>query len=285
MISDLYKQKKPVLSLEVFPPKPDAPIETVYDTIDALKILKPDFISVTYGAGGSNQTRTVEIASRIKNYYGLDVLSHLTSVNSSIEDIDTVLKSLKTNNIKNIMALRGDPPRDALNYDFSKQEIKHASDLVSHIKSSRDFCIGGACYPEGHIESESLEKDIINLKLKVDCGVDFLISQLFFDNNIFFNFLDKVRKLGISCPVSAGIMPIYNSNMIKRITLMCGASIPRKLMRILNKYDGNADSLEKAGIEYAIKQIDELIKNKVDGIHLYTMNKAEQAISIIQNIH
>jgi len=283
-INELYNSNKRIFSFEVFPPKPEMPIDTVYKTIDEIKHLKPSFISVTYGAGGSNRSRTIEISSYIKNTSGIEALSHLTCVSSSKEDINSILDNLGNENIENILALRGGPPRDIPNFDFSKQEFQHASDLISYITKTKKFCIGTSCYPETHIESVSRESDIEYLKLKVDSGVSFLISQLFFDNNIFINFLDEIRRTGISCPISAGIMPILNSNQIKRMTLMCGASIPKKLIRILNKYENSPENMIKAGVHYAIQQIHELQSSSVNGFHIYTMNRPDIVKEIMQNV-
>ncbi|MGE5329571.1 MAG: methylenetetrahydrofolate reductase [NAD(P)H] [Deltaproteobacteria bacterium] len=283
-INELYKSDKKIFSFEVFPPKPEMPIDTIYRTIDEIKHLNPSFISVTYGAGGSNRSRTIELSSYIKNQLGIEALSHLTCVASSKEEISSILDNLKNNSIENILALRGDPPKDIQNFDFSTQEFKHASDLISHIAHKEHFCIGASCYPEAHIESSCHQEDIKYLKLKVDSGVSFLISQLFFDNNIFISFLDEIRKADINCPVSAGIMPILNSNQIKRMTLMCGASIPKKLIRILNRYEHNPDDMIKAGIHYAIEQIHALKNSTVNGFHIYTMNRPDIVKEIMKNI-
>lgn len=283
-ISKLYQHGKTIFSFEIFPPKPEMPVETIYNTINEIKDLNPAFISVTYGAGGSNRSRTIEISSKIKNQMGIEVLSHLTCVASSSKEIDSILASLKKENIENILALRGDPPKDICDFDFSRQEFCYASDLISYISKKGAFCIGSACYPEGHLESKNLQSDIANLKIKYESGVDFMNTQLFFDNSCFYSFMDKIRKSGINCPVSAGIMPIYNTSLIKKMTIMCGASIPKKLVSMLNKYDNNPEDLTKAGIEYAVVQITDLIKNGVQGIHLYTMNKSNLVREIVEKV-
>ncbi|MGE5473712.1 MAG: methylenetetrahydrofolate reductase [NAD(P)H] [Ignavibacteriales bacterium] len=282
-IIDLYNSNKILYSFEVFPPKTEMPIDTVYNTIDEIKHLNPSFISVTYGAGGSNRSRTIEISSYIKNNTGIEALSHLTCVSSSRNDIDSILDNLEKENIENILALRGDAPKDIPDFDFSKQEFKHASSLISHISKRNKFCIGAACYPETHIECLSHQDDINYLKLKVDAGASFIISQLFFDNNIFINYLNEIRKAGINCPISAGIMPILNSNQIKKMTIMCGASIPRKLLRILNKYENNPEDIKKAGIHYAIEQIHGLKASNVNGFHIYTMNRPDIVTEIMKS--
>ena len=284
-ISDLYGQKKTVVSFEVFPPKSDVPLDTIFNTIDGLKHLDPHFISVTYGAGGGTRSRTLEISSHIKNFYNIEALSHLTCVNSTFEEVDNILRSMQNERVENILALRGDMPNDAPSYSFSNQDFRYASDLISYIKNFGDFCIGAACYPEGHIQAPNRKTDIQNLKLKVDAGVDFLTTQLFFDNSFFYSFINDIRTAGIACPVSAGIMPVCSTKLIKKITVMCGASIPRKLASILNKYEHNPEDLSKAGAEYATVQIKDLINHGVEGIHLYSMNRIDQMQKIIGALH
>lgn len=276
--------KSPVISLEIFPPKPESPIDTVLDTIEALSDLKPDFISVTYGAGGSSKSHTLKIADIIKNKYNIEALAHLTCINSTKNDVAGILKELKDSGIENILALRGDIPQNE-DFDLSaKRDFKYAKDLVNYIKESGDFCIGGACYPEGHIECSDNVSDLHHLKEKVDTGVDFLITQLFFDNNLFYDFKEKLDILGVNIPVSAGIMPVINKKQIERITNLCGASIPLKFGRILDKYEHNPEALKEAGIAYATEQIIDLLSAGVDGIHLYTMNRPEVARKILGQI-
>lgn len=270
--------KNTKFSFEIFPPKKDGQIDTVYDTIDALAGLNPDFISVTYGAGGSIiNNKTVELASYIKNKKNVNSLSHLTCINSSKEDVKAILTELKANNITDILALRGDKIPDW----EDKKDFRYSVDLINFIKEQGEFNIYGACYPEGHLEADTCEDDLDALKIKTDAGVKKLISQLFFDNSAFYSFLNQVEKKGINVPVEAGIMPVTNVKSILRMTVMCGASVPRELMKILHKYHYNEEDMYKAGIEYSIKQIEDLIDNGVDGIHLYTMNNPEVAKSII----
>jgi len=282
LIKDLYN-KKPVLSLEIFPPKPTTPIDIIYDTIDGLKDLKPDFISVTYGAGGNSREHTVEIADILKNKYNVETLAHLTCYNSTRTEIENILNKLKENNVENILALRGDIPKDNLN-NFSDPQFEHASDLVKHIKKQNNFCIGGACYPEGHIECLNKIKDLKYLKAKVDNGLDFLITQIFFDNEILYDFLEKIDILGIKIPISAGVMPVINNKQIQRITQMCGTKLTQKFQRIIEKYEYNPEALKEAGIVYATERIIDLLSYGIDGIHLYTMNKPEVARKIFSNI-
>lgn len=278
-IKDLYIGK-PVISLEIFPPKAEAPIETVYDTLSALSDLNPDFISVTYGAGGNSKLHTVEIADIIKNKYHIEALAHLTCIGSRKQEIDILLKKLKNKNIENILALRGDKTSPEL----PKGNYTYAKDLIEHIREYNHFSIGGACYPEVHTECRDSLSDLKNLKAKVDSGTDFLISQLFLDNTNFYSFKEKLDILGVQVPVSAGIMPVINKKQIDRITSLCGASIPLKFKKILDKYEHNPEALKEAGIAYATEQIIDLLSTGVDGIHLYTMNRPEVARSIISHI-
>ncbi len=283
-IYELFNRKEPVISFEIFPPKATFPVETIYKTIEGLKELQPAFISVTYGAGGSSSARTIEIADKVKNSYGIETVSHLTCVGSTKEQIDMTLDQLKAQGIENILALRGDPPAGQTSFVQPVNGYKYARDLVQHIKSRGQFGIAAAAYPEGHMECSSLEQDVAYLKEKVDEGVDFLITQLFFNNALFYSFKEKTQKAGIACPISVGIMPVLNASQIERITSLCGASIPEKLRKLLDKYGNNPADMEKAGLEYACEQILDLLSNRVDGIHLYTMNKAEQVKYIMQQI-
>jgi methylenetetrahydrofolate reductase (NADPH) len=280
-IASLFEHKKTVLSFEVFPPKKTSPIETIYNTLDELKGLKPDFISVTYGAGGNaGDTATSQIASAIKNKYNIEPLAHLTCVNYTKPEIEMILDRLEGCGIENILALRGDR-----NPDISpKNHFRYASELVAFIKERGGFYISGACYPEGHIDSENMDEDIKNLKIKVEAGAEHLISQLFFDNNFFFHFLEKVRKAGIKVPVEAGIMPVVNKAQIERMVTLCGASLPPKFVKMLQRFEASPEALRDAGIAYAVDQIVDLISQGVDGIHLYTMNNAYIARKISESI-
>ncbi|MFZ5753027.1 MAG: methylenetetrahydrofolate reductase [NAD(P)H] [Bacillota bacterium] len=284
LIKDIFATKKPVISFEIFPPKKDSPIETIYNTIEGLKDLKPDFISVTYGAGGSTTNRTVEIASLIKHKYGLEALAHLTCIAATKQEIEGILNSLKDNGIENILALRGDLPQ---NPDFKFPDPLHyqyAKDLILHIQSLGSFSVGAACYPEGHLECDDIEKDLSYLKQKVDTGVDFLITQLFFDNEIFYEFLDHMARARINVPVTAGIMPVLNRKQIERITSLCKASLTKKFIRIMERYEHNPEALKEAGIAYATEQIIDLLSWGVDGIHIYTMNRPEVTRKIVENM-
>ena len=268
-IASLFQKNRPVFSLEIFPPKRTGPIDTIYKTLDSLKDLEPDFISVTYGAGGNAaDTSTADIAGNILHRYGILPLAHLTCVNYSRHEVEQILERLKEKNIKNILALRGD-----INPDIPpKKEFSHASDLVKFIREKGDFYISGACYPEGHVDAKSLDEDIEHLKAKVDAGVSHLISQLFFDNAYFYNFLEKARKNGINVPIQAGIMPVINKAQIERMVTLCGASLPSKFTKMMQRFEHSPEAIREAGIAYAVDQIVDLVAHGVDGIHLYTMN-------------
>jgi methylenetetrahydrofolate reductase (NADPH) len=279
-IKELFKQKQPTISFEVFPPNKIYTLEKVYEVIDELSLLKPDFMSVTYGAGGSTRRNTVDIASKIKNINNIEALAHLTCIGATKKEIDEILKDLNKNNIENIMALRGDIPQECEN---KIGEFSHANDLIKYIKEYGDFSIGGAFYPEGHQETNDL-LDLFNLKTKVESGTDFLISQIFFENEKFYEFKEKLGKLNIKTPLIAGVMPITNGKQIRRITSMCGCSIPEKLKKILDRYEDNPIAMREAGIAYAMEQIIELISDDIAGIHIYTMNRVEASKKIMENI-
>lgn len=284
LIKKLFSDKKPVISFEIFPPKKDSPIEVIYQTLENLSDLKPDYISVTYGAGGSTTKRTLEIASLIKQKYEVESLAHLTCLTSTKSEIDGILEQLKTSDIHNVLALRGDFPQDP---DFvfpDPLHYRYAKDLITHIKQSDSFCIGAACYPEGHPECDNLSNDILHLKEKVEAGADFLITQLFFDNDAFYRFMDEKEKAGINVPVTAGIMPVLNKKQIERMATLCRAVLPKKFMRIMERYEDNPEALKEAGIAFATEQIIDLLSWGVDGIHLYTMNKPEVVRGIVNNI-
>ena len=280
-LAQLFGQGRTVFSCEVFPPKRDMPVDSIYTTLDGLQDIRPDFISVTFGAGGSqvNQT-THEIASIIQNRYHIPAMAHLTCVAAGRAEVDQLLAQLKGDGVENVLALRGD-----VNPDIPpKTDFAHASDLVAYIHARGDFGVSAACYPEGHLESPDLVSDIRHLKEKVDAGAQHLVSQLFFDNEDFFRFLERARIAGINVPIEAGIMPVLSQNSIRRMVSMCGASMPRKLTRILAKYGDHPEALREAGIAYAIDQISDLIAGGVDGIHLYTMNNPDVARQIAGSI-
>lgn len=272
-IIEMFKTRKPVTSFEIFPPRPDVPLDTIYDHLEQFGALRPDYISVTYGAGGSRKGRTLEIASRIKKLHGIESMAHFTCVGHTKDEISEMLDSMHESGLENILALRGDPPADQPDFDFGRGAYKHAYELVRHIRRVNNFCIAAAAYVEGHVDSRRISEDIGRLKEKVDAGVDFLITQLFFDNRLFFDFMERIRAKGINCPVSAGIMPIFKADQIKSITAKSGCSIPARLVLMMDKYQNDPEDMRKAGIEYASRQIRELVEEGVDGIHLYTMNR------------
>lgn len=281
-IHKLFNKEKTIVSFEVFPPKTTVPLESIFKTTEGLQALNPDFVSITYGAAGSSSGRTLETADKVKNTYGIEALAHLTCITSTKEDINLILDQLQENNIENILALRGDIP---VGKNLQKQltpNYHYATDIITHIKSRNRFSIAAAAYPEGHMECNSLAEDTEHLQKKIAVGADFLITQVFFDNDIFCKFLERIQQAGITTPISAGIMPLLNTRQIARIISLCGASIPKALQLIINKYEHNPTDLEKAGTEYACQQIINLVDNKVDGIHLYTMNNLENSKFIIK---
>lgn len=281
-LNQLFQQKRPVVSHEVFPPKLDTPLETILEKLDRFASMSPDFISVTYGAGGSGKGRTIELARTIKRDHGVESMAHFTCVGHTVEQIDEMIAELQASGIENILALRGDPPRDQPDFDFSKNVFRYADELIAHIRSRADFCIAAAAYVEGHVDATRLSADLINLKRKVDAGVDFLITQLFFDNRRFHDFIERTRAMGITVPVTAGIMPVLRAEQIKRMASTCGASLPAALVLLMDRYGENPDDMRKAGIEYAAAQIRDLIGNGVDGIHLLTMNRPDETAEILR---
>ncbi len=280
-ISDIFKAKKAVYSFETFPPKADSDISVIYDVLASLSDLKPDYISVTYSAGGkSNNARSLEIASLLKNKYHIEPLAHLTCINSTKEKVEEAINVLKREGVENVLALRGDrvPGIDC-------NDFKYCSDLIPFIKERADFDLAGACYPEGHPEAESLDVDIDNLKRKVDLGLTHLNTQLFFDNEDFFRFIDKVRAAGINVPIQAGIMPLTKKTTIDRTIQMAATKIPAKLARMINKFSDDPEALKEAGILYAEDQIADILSSGASqGIHVYVMNNPYVAKRITDNV-
>lgn len=281
-IHQLFEQKKPVLSFEIFPPKRNGDVQSVYKTIDELAKLSPDYMSVTYGAAGSERgEETVKIASRIKNDYKIEALAHLTCVDATKNELDHLLDGYANHQIENILALRGD--FDALS-NRGVGDFKYASDLVTFIKAKNTFGIGAACYPEGHVEARSLTADLFHLKHKVSQGVDFLVTQLFFDNEKYYAFLNEMRSLDINVPITVGIMPVLNRKQIERMVELSGATLPEKFKKILVKYEHHPAALEDAGIAYACEQMVDLLSTGVQGLHLYVMNKPEVAKRLVNSL-
>jgi methylenetetrahydrofolate reductase (NADPH) len=283
-IRDILTRKKFILSFEVFPPKREGNFEALFATIGELVKFYPDFISVTYGAGGSNKDLTLGIASRVKNQFRQEVLAHLTCVGATREDTATILASFKEKHIENILALRGDPPAGSDKFEKTKGGFGHANELVSFIIDEGSFSIGAAGYPQGHIEAPSLAADIANLKRKVDAGADFLISQFFFDNGDFYNFIDKTAQEKINIPIIPGIIPILNYKSIKRMAELNGHELPDALNKNIEKIADKPEELEKYGIEYATRQAQDLIDNGVRGIHFYCMNRSMPIQQILSNL-
>ena len=281
-IIDRILEDKVNISFEVFPPKTEDTYDKIIAAIEEIAALKPSFVSVTYGAGGGTSKNTVKIASHIQNDLGVDSIAHLTCVSSTKEEVHRVVEDMKEKGIQNILALRGDIPKEA---DFPLPgQYKYACELIEDIKTQGDFCIGAACYPEGHVESEHKADDIANLKRKVDCGVDFLTTQMFFDNSILYNFLYRTREKGITVPVLPGIMPVTNGKQIARICQMSGTILPQRFYAIVDRFGDDPKAMQQAGIAYATDQIIDLIANGINNIHVYSMNKPEVAAAIMANL-
>lgn len=278
-MKDFFRLPAPSYTFEIFPPKGSTDLAGTYATVDALASLTPDLISVTYGAGGTSRDNTLGIASTIQNRYDICGLAHLTCVGSTKENIAGILDELQGNHVGNILALRGD-----LKEPSELGEFRHASDLIAFIRKRRGFRIFAACYPEKHLEAPSLEEDLCRLKEKSDLGVDALISQLFFDNDVFCRFRDRARALGVTVPIIAGIMPITSAAQIDKMVTMCGATVPDRVRRFVDAYGHNSRAIREAGIAYATEQIVDLLARGVDGIHLYTMNQADVIRHIDENI-
>ncbi len=274
--------EKPIYSFEIFPPKPDSPVESISNAFAELAALQPDFISVTYGAGGGlNGGRlTCELAARLKNEYGIKPVAHLPCISYTKEEIAAVLEDFKVHGITDILALRGDKSPDRP----EKNDFRYASDLIDFIRSRGDFHILGACYPETHPEARSSTEDLRHLKEKVDKGASHLISQLFFDNETFYQFREKCELIGINVPIEAGIMPVVNAAQINRMVSLCGASLPRKFTTMMQRFSHSPEAMRDAGIAYAVDQIVDLAANGVDGIHLYTMNNPYVAKRITEAV-
>ncbi|MBR5427966.1 MAG: methylenetetrahydrofolate reductase [Clostridia bacterium] len=279
-ISEILDNGRINLSLEVFPPKKWENIEATEQAVSEMAKLSPSFVSVTYGAGGGTSAYTTRIANHIRNGCGLTALSHMTCVGTDREKALSLMRELAADGVENILALRGDIPESG----EYKKDFKYACDLASFIKQNGDFCVGGACYPEGHPDAPSIAKDIDALKIKAESGVDFFTTQMFFDNNIFYCFLNKLYQRGIKTPVITGIMPITNASQLKRIISLSGSIIPTRFLAIVEKFGEDPASMRQAGILYACEQIVDLVANGVRNVHIYTMNKPEVASAIVHNL-
>ena len=273
------------LSFEVFPPKTDSAFSSVKIATEEIAKLRPSFMSVTYGAGGGTSRYTLDIAKNIKEMYGVSTLAHLTCVSSTKETVKSRIEDMKNCGIENVMALRGDLIPGMETEDRSKWQYRNAIDLVRELKESgNDFCIGGACYPEVHPESSNQRDDIKYLKEKVDAGCDFLTTQMFFDNNLLYNFLYKIREAGITVPVVAGIMPITNANQVERSIKLSGSFMPQRFKSLVDKFGSDPDAMKQAGIAYATDQIIDLFANNITNVHVYSMNKPDVAMKIQSNL-
>lgn len=284
-IVDIITGDRLSLSFEVFPPKTETSFESVKTATEEIAKLRPSFMSVTYGAGGGTGKYTLDIAKNIKQLYGVPTLAHLTCVSSTKETVREKIAELKKAGITNVMALRGDIPQELINCDRNNWDYKYAIELINELKSdSNNFCIGAACYPEIHPESKTQNEDIKHLKEKVDAGADFLTTQMFFDNNLLYNFLYKIREAGITVPVVAGVMPITNANQVERAIKLSGSFMPQRFKSLVDKFGDNPDAMKQAGIAYATDQIIDLYANGINAVHVYSMNKPEVACKIQDNL-
>lgn len=283
-IIDLLKNEKLTLSFEVFPPKTESGFETVKTATEEIAKLHPCYMSVTYGAGGGSSKYTLQIAKNIKDNYNVPTLAHLTCVSSSKETVAQKIVAMKEAGIQNILALRGDIPQELQGADRSGWDFRHAVDLVHTLKEAGDFCIGGACYPEIHPESANQKEDIKHLKEKVDAGCDFLTTQMFFDNNLLYSFLYKIRDAGIEVPIIPGIMPITNANQIERAISLSGSFMPQRFKSLVDKFGADPAAMKQAGIAYATDQIIDLFANGMTNVHVYSMNNPDVAQKILQNL-
>ena len=284
-LTEIFAKNQYSLSFEVFPPKTDALYDSVQTATEQIARLRPAFMSVTYGAGGGTSQYTLDIAKKIREAWGVESLAHLTCVSSTKESVRARIEDFKRAGIENIMALRGDLTADMVGSDRSKLDYRHAVELIADIKASHgDFCIGGACYPEVHPESATQREDILHLKEKVDAGCDFLTTQMFFDNNLLYNFLYKIREAGITVPVLAGIMPITNAKQVERAIRLSGSFMPQRFKSLVDKFGNDPAAMKQAGIAYATDQIIDLFANGVTNVHVYSMNKPDVAAAIQANL-
>ena len=283
-IIDVLKQDKPAFSFEFFPPKDNDGFDKLFETIDNLKPLNPAFVSVTYGAGGSTRSKTIGLVGRIKKEIGLESMAHLTCVGHNSDEILNVLESIKKQNVDNVLALRGDPPAGEINFTKPNNGFGYAVELVQFICERFSFCVGVAGYPEGHPESSNREEDLFHLKKKVLAGASFIVTQLFFDNKYYFDFVASLRKIGVDVPVIPGIMPIVNLKQIKRFTKMCGATIPHDLMVRLEEAQDDPESVCQIGIDHAANQCRKLLMNGAPGIHFYTLNRSRATLSVLERL-
>lgn len=284
-VDEIIKQRKPIFSFEFFPPKTEEGEKNLYATIAKLRELDPAYVSVTYGAGGSTRERTIEIVKRVKRETGIEPVAHFTCVGATVDELREVLDEMAAAGIENVLALRGDPPQGQDKFERTPGGLGYANEITELIASSYDFCIGGACYPEGHPEATSMEDDIAHLKLKVAAGASFLVTQLFFDNDAYFEFVERARAAGIEVPIIPGIMPIGGLEQIKRFTSMCGATIPERLMSELEARADDAEAVTDLGVAYATLQCADLLARGAPGIHFYTLNKSPATRAILSSLY
>jgi methylenetetrahydrofolate reductase (NADPH) len=280
-ITDRLRLSEPFYSFEFFPPKTDEGVEALMHTVAALKSVEPAFVSVTYGAGGSTRTRTIDVAKRIKNELGIDVLAHVTCAGSSADELRAIFRELEAGGIENVLALRGDPPKGSDAFVAHDAGFRYASDLVSMLEREFDFCIGAAAYPEKHLEATSLHADLDALKIKVRAGARFLVTQLFFDNAAYFDFVARVRARGITVPVLPGLMPITSYEGVQRMTSMSGRPLPERLQAELDERRDEPQAVAELGVAYAALQAADLLDGGAPGIHFYTLNKSPAARAVV----
>lgn len=283
-ITDILQQEQMSLSFEVFPPKQETSFDSVRKATEQIAALRPAFMSVTYGAGGGTSEYTLQVAKHIKDKYQVPMLAHLTCVSSDRDTIQRRIREMKENGITNVMALRGDLTPELEQTDRSKWDYRYAVELIRELKATGEFCIGGACYPEVHPESANQREDLLHLKEKVEAGVDFLTTQMVFDNNLFYNFLYKAREVGITVPILPGIMPITNANQVERAIKLSGAFMPQRFRAMVDRFGCDPQAMKQAGIAYATDQIIDLYANGITNVHVYSMNKPDIAEGIMQNL-
>ena len=284
-VTEILKDEKPSLSFEVFPPKKESSFESVERAVKKIAAIKPAYMSVTYGAGGGTSKYTLELAKSIKENFGVETVEHLTCVSSTKQVVHEQIKRIKESGVQNILALRGDIPHDMLDCDRSLWAYNHATELIREIKETDEsFCVGAACYPEVHPESKNSKEDIAFLKAKVDAGCEFLTTQMFFDNNLLYSFLYKLREAGVTVPVVAGIMPITKANQVERAINLSGCHVPQRFKCLVDRFGSDEDAMKQAGIAYATDQIIDLFSNGVNNVHVYSMNKPDVAEKIYANL-
>jgi methylenetetrahydrofolate reductase (NADPH) len=283
-IKAILEKVRPSFSFEFFPPKNSEGFEQLFTTIGQLKSCQPSYVSVTFGAGGSTRSQTIDLVGRIKNEIGLESMAHLTCVGSSKEELRSILDTLQEKGIHNILALRGDPPQGQEKFVKAENGFAYANELVEFIRKHYNFCVGVAGYPEGHVECPDKDIDLENLKKKVDAGADFIVTQLFFDNRFYFDFVERARNIGIEIPIIPGIMPVLNVKQTQRFTKMCGSTIPEKLMNQLESFQDEPETVRKIGIEHAIVQCELLLQEEAPGIHFYTLNRSNATLKILESL-